>query len=136
MEKNDLHYEELQKNIEKLSTGEKYRKEQHDSTRIIFNGEISPVQMYQNVMDNTVFTYRNRVPEEGKKVITRLKGIRRKKIAGSIVQWIGVLLLVLFVLLTFNDAFREWSNIKEPIGLAIFLGIPVFLFIGGCIDVL
>ena len=135
MEKNDLHYEELQKNIEKLSTGEKYRKEQHDSTRIIFNREISPVQMYQNVMDNTVFTYKNRVPEEGKKVITRLKGIRRKKIAGSIVQWIGVLLLVLFVLLTFNDAFREWSNIKEPIGLAIFLGIPVFLFIGGCIRV-
>lgn len=131
MENTDLYYRELQNNIEKLDIREKYRKEQHDSSRIIFNREISPVQMYQNVMNNTVFIYKNRVPEDGKKVITGLKGIRRRRIAGSIIQWIGVLLIILFVLFTFNYKSVEWNNnIKLAFMLAILAGIPAFLIIG------
>ena len=134
MEKNDSYYGELQKNIEKRSQGEIERKEQHGSSRIIFNREISPVQMYQNVMDNTTFIYKNRVLEEGKKVIFRLKGIRRKKIAGSIIQWLGALLFVLFVLYIFHYQSIEWdNNIKTAVALALFLGIPVFFFIGLCV---
>ncbi len=135
MGNNNFSYEKIQKNIEKLFLNEKYRKEKHDSSRIIFNREISPVQMYQNLMDNTVFTYKNRVPEEGSKVITSLKGIRRKRIIGSIIQWIGVLLIVLFVLLILNYKSIEWDNsIKLASLLSMPVGILVFT-VGGFIRI-
>lgn len=134
MGNNDLSFEKFQKNLQKLTLNEKYRKEKHDSSRIIYNREISPVQMYQNLMDNTVFTYANRVPEEGSKIITSLKGIKRKRIVGSIIQWIGVLLIALFVFYTFNFKSIEWDdNIKLGIALAMFVGIPVFLLTGAFI---
>lgn len=137
MENNNLSYEKIQKNIEKLFLNEKYRKEKHDSSRIIFNREISPVQMYQNLMDNTVFTYKNRVPEEGSKVITSLKGIRRKRIVGSIIQWIGALLIALFILFILNYKSVDLDNdVKFAITLTTLAGIPLFIIIGGFIRIL
>lgn len=136
MKNTDLYYEEIQKNIEKLELNEKYRQEKHDRTRIIFHNEISPLQIYQNVMDNTVFIYKNRVPEEGTKVITRLKVIKRNKVIGSLIQWIGILLIAAFVLLIFSYRSLRWdSNIKLKILLLLFFGSFVFIFAGGLIRI-
>ena len=136
MENSNLNYEKFQKNIKKLILNEKYRKEKHDNSRIIFNREISPVQMYQNLMDNTVFTYKNRVPQEDSKVITELKGIKRNRIVGSIIQLIGVLLIVLFVLFVLNYKSIECSNnMKLAALLSMFVGALIFIIVGGFIRI-
>lgn len=136
MGNSNLDYGAFQNNIDKLDMREKYRKEQHDGTRIIFQREISPVQMYQNVMDKTVFLYKNRVPEEGKRIITRLNGIKGKRIAGSVIQWTGVLLTALFVLFVFRYQSIDWNNhIKITFMLAMAAGILILLVLGGFIRI-
>lgn len=137
MDINDKYYEEIQNNINKRTLHEKYRKEQHGKTRIIYNREISPVQIYQNVMNNTTFIYRNRVPEEGKKVITGLKGIKRNKIIGSLIQWFGLLLIVLFVIYIINyNSIDTAQNIKLAITLVMFVGAPTLIIVGGFIRII
>lgn len=48
---------------------EKYRKEQHGSLWIIFNREGTPLKVFKNVLDKTVLIFKNRVPEEGTRLI-------------------------------------------------------------------
>lgn len=50
---------------------EKYRKEQHGSLWIIFNREGTPLKVFKNVLDKTVLIFKNRVPKEGTRLITR-----------------------------------------------------------------
>lgn len=68
------------KNVEDLFDDEKrLRKEKHGNAKIIFYQEISPVQMFQNVIDNTSFIFKNRAKEEGKKVIYKTGNLGKKK---------------------------------------------------------
>ena len=135
---NDAEYQnkiyEFQENIKKLTYKEKDRKEEHGNSRIIFNREIPPVNIYQNVMNNTTFIYRNRVPSEGGKLISRLKGIRGKKIMGSVIQWIGVLMTVISAYMLFFYDIEDWdANIKGLLAVLMLSGVTVFLIIGGII---
>ena len=122
---------EYQRNIENLTYQEYRRKEKHESTRIIFNSEATPENMYQNVMNNTTFIFRNRVFSEGRKIISRLKGIRGKKNAGAALIWLGVLITAISAYILFFCNSEDFTfSIKRILAAVMVSGAPVFLIIG------
>ena len=138
---NDMMHQDIrakyQANIEKLTYDEKRRGEQHGDTRIVFYQEMPPIQMYKNVRDNTEFVYRNRVPYEGTKVIKNLKGVGLQRRIGMAVQWLGLLITVLFVIYIFNYQSIDWDNdLKIALALIMFFMGPIVLpIVGGSIRI-
>ena len=122
---------EYQKNIEKLSYNESIRKEQHESTRIIFNREATPVSIYQNVMNNTTFIYKNRVLSEKSRDISALKGIRVKKNVATAIIWIGVLITAISAyILFFHGRENLELSMRRILAVVMMSGAPVFFMIG------
>ncbi|MCD7741378.1 MAG: hypothetical protein LUI06_04150 [Ruminococcus sp.] len=131
---NEPYNGQYQSTIEKLCLYEKYRKEQHDNTRVIFNREMQPNLMYQNLMNSTVFIYQNRVPTEGSRVITHLKGIGRRRMIGIILQLLSLPLLAVFLLFLFNYKQIEWNDtLKLVLTFVLLFGIPAVITVGGMI---
>ncbi len=138
---NDMMHQDIrakyQANIEKLTYDEKRRGEQHGDTRIVFYQEMPPIQIYKNARDNTEFVYRNRVPEEGPKVINNLKGVGLQRRIGMAVQWLGLFITVLFVIYIFNYQSIDWDNdLKIALALIMFFMGPIVLpIVGGSIRI-
>ncbi|MCD8098121.1 MAG: hypothetical protein LUE31_08835 [Lachnospiraceae bacterium] len=133
---NEPYNGQYQNTIEKLSLYEKYRKEQHDSTSVIFNREMQPNLMYQNLINSTVFIYQNRVPTEGSGVITHLKGVGRKRTIGIIIQLLSLPLLAVFLLFLSNYKQIEWNDtLKLVLTFVLLFGIPAAITVGGMIRI-
>lgn len=129
--------DKYQENIEKLFHREAQRGEQHGAARIIFYQEMTPIQMYKNIENNTEFVFRNRVPEEGSKVIKKLKGVGGQRRIGMLIQYLGLLITVLFVLFIFHYKSIHWDdNLKLALFLVMFFsGLILFPVVGGIIRI-
>lgn len=85
--------------------------------------------MFKNVPDKTVLTFKNRVPEESTKLITRLSVIKKHRALGIIIQLVGLLIPAAFIL--FAKEFKNLelgTNEKNAIvagGLFLFLALVI-----------
>ncbi len=136
---NDMMHQDIrakyQANIEKLTYDEKRRGEQHGDARIVFYQEMPPIQMYKNVRDNTEFVYRNRVPEEGPKVINNLKGVGLQRKIGMPLQRIGLLVFILSWVYVFVATIIDLNENFKPIALIMLIMGPVLFIVGGSIRI-
>ncbi len=125
-----------QEYLDKLSERERNRREIHGESRIISVSKMSPLQIYQNVKDNSIYVFENRVPTEGTKVIKQLKGVGAKRRAGIVIQLLSLVVLLAFLLyLYFYKSIDLGFYTKLSIVWIMFAAIPILLIVGGCIRI-